>query len=92
MNAVIGGLISYTLNVKNNGPSNATNVVVSDPVPVGTTVVSAAASQGSCDAHGQLCSRCSGERCQRDGHDRGDGGGSRDGDEHGRCLGDGARS
>jgi uncharacterized repeat protein (TIGR01451 family) len=48
-NAVIGGQISYTLTAKNNGPSSATNVVVSDPVPAGTTLVSATPSQGTCD-------------------------------------------
>ena len=53
-NAVIGGQISYSLTVKNNGPSNATNVVVSDPVPAGTTLVSATPSQGTCNAHGEL--------------------------------------
>jgi uncharacterized repeat protein (TIGR01451 family) len=49
-NGVVGGQLSYTLTVKNNGPSNATNVVVGDPVPAGTTFVSATASQGTCDA------------------------------------------
>jgi uncharacterized repeat protein (TIGR01451 family) len=49
-NALVGGLISYTLTVTNDGPSSATNVVVSDPVPAGTSFVSATPSQGSCDS------------------------------------------
>jgi uncharacterized repeat protein (TIGR01451 family) len=49
-NAVVGGQISYTLTVKNNGPANATNVVVTDSVPAGTTFVSSTPSQGTCDA------------------------------------------
>jgi uncharacterized repeat protein (TIGR01451 family) len=43
-----GGSISYTISVSNAGPADATNVTVSDPLPVGETLVSAAASQGTC--------------------------------------------
>ncbi|HEX9984262.1 MAG TPA: DUF11 domain-containing protein [Thermoanaerobaculia bacterium] len=32
--------ITYTLSIANNGPSDATNVVLSDPIPAGTTFVS----------------------------------------------------
>jgi uncharacterized repeat protein (TIGR01451 family) len=48
-NGVLGGLLSYTLTVMNGGPSEATNVVVNDPVPAGTTFVSATPSQGTCN-------------------------------------------
>jgi uncharacterized repeat protein (TIGR01451 family) len=41
-------LVTYTLQVKNNGPSNATNTVVSDPLPVGLEYVSSTSSQGTC--------------------------------------------
>jgi uncharacterized repeat protein (TIGR01451 family) len=41
--------ITYTVTIKNNGPSMATNVVVNDPLPSGTVLVSASASQGTCD-------------------------------------------
>jgi hypothetical protein len=34
--------------VLNNGPSNATGVTVADPVPAGTSFVSASTTQGSC--------------------------------------------
>jgi uncharacterized repeat protein (TIGR01451 family) len=44
-----GGQVMYTLAVGNNGPSDATDVTVSDPLPAGLTLVSAQPSQGSCD-------------------------------------------
>lgn len=43
-----GGQVMYTLAVHNNGPSDATGVTVSDPLPRGLTVESAQPSQGSC--------------------------------------------
>jgi uncharacterized repeat protein (TIGR01451 family) len=52
-----GGQVMYTLAIANNGPSDATDVTVSDPPPPGLTVVSAQPSQGSCDTTiGVVCS------------------------------------
>ena len=38
---VIGNNVTYTLTVKNNGPTNATSVVIHDPLPTGLSFVSA---------------------------------------------------
>ncbi|MDQ3282017.1 MAG: DUF11 domain-containing protein [Acidobacteriota bacterium] len=43
-----GGSVTYTITVTNNGPSTATNVVVTDALPAGLQYVSAVPSQGSC--------------------------------------------
>jgi uncharacterized repeat protein (TIGR01451 family) len=43
-----GGTISYTIPVVNNGPDKATGVVVADQLPIGTKLVSATTTQGSC--------------------------------------------
>jgi large repetitive protein len=40
--------VTYTITATNNGPAVATNVVVTDILPAGTTFVSATPSQGSC--------------------------------------------
>ena len=40
--------VTYTITVTNNGPSTASNVVVTDVLPAGTTFVSATPTQGSC--------------------------------------------
>ena len=40
-NAFVNDLVNFTINVTNNGPSNATNVVVNDTLPVGLAFVSA---------------------------------------------------
>ncbi len=42
-----GNLLIYTLAITNNGPSDATGVTVSDPIPAGTTFVSATTTQGT---------------------------------------------
>jgi uncharacterized repeat protein (TIGR01451 family) len=43
-----GQNVPYTISVTNNGPSTATNIVVTDPTPANLTFVSATPSQGSC--------------------------------------------
>ncbi len=45
---VVGQDLSYTLVVTNNGPSLATNVVLTDTLPAGVIFVSAIPSQGAC--------------------------------------------
>jgi uncharacterized repeat protein (TIGR01451 family) len=42
------GNITWTILVKNNGPSADTGVTITDPMPAGNTFVSATASKGSC--------------------------------------------
>ena len=42
------GDITWTMQVTNNGPDTDTGVTISDPIPAGTTFVSASPSQGSC--------------------------------------------
>lgn len=43
---VAGNNLTYTIRVENCGPSAAINVSVSDPIPVGTTFVSASQTSG----------------------------------------------
>jgi uncharacterized repeat protein (TIGR01451 family) len=43
-----GSNATYTIVATNNGPAVATNVVVTDVLPAGTTLVSATPTQGSC--------------------------------------------
>jgi uncharacterized repeat protein (TIGR01451 family) len=40
--------LDYTLTVVNNGPSTATGIVVTDPLPAAFTLLSASSTQGSC--------------------------------------------
>ena len=48
-NGVISGRrVTYRVTVTNDGPSDATGVTLTDPLPAGVTFVSAAPSQGSC--------------------------------------------
>jgi uncharacterized repeat protein (TIGR01451 family) len=51
----VGVPASYALTVDNAGPNAATGVVVSDPLPTGTSLVSVSSSQGTCD-HSVSCS------------------------------------
>ncbi len=46
----VGGTLVYTARVFSNGPVDSAPVTFSQPLPAGTQFVSAAASQGSCDA------------------------------------------
>ncbi|HXQ89001.1 MAG TPA: PASTA domain-containing protein [Solirubrobacterales bacterium] len=43
-----GGKITYTIQVKNNGPERAGGVVLSNQLPAKTTLISATTSQGAC--------------------------------------------
>lgn len=45
-----GGKITYSIQVRNNGPERASGVVLSDQLPKGATLISAVASQGVCTA------------------------------------------
>lgn len=53
----LGDNLSYTVTVTNQGPSDATNVVVTNQLPVGITFISAATSQGGCSRAGDIV-RC----------------------------------
>ncbi|MBJ7471002.1 MAG: DUF11 domain-containing protein [Solirubrobacteraceae bacterium] len=43
-----GGTLTWTMVVTNKGPSAATNVTVSDPIPAGTSYLGSATSMGTC--------------------------------------------
>ena len=44
---VLGNNVTYTITVTNKGPNIATNIVLTDPLPVSLDFISASASQGS---------------------------------------------
>ncbi len=44
----LGGQITWTLLVRNNGPDTATGVKIADPLPAGLTFVSVGTTQGTC--------------------------------------------
>lgn len=50
--ALVGGTLTYTLSVTNQGPSTATSVTVTDPLPASVILVSATPSQGTCSSAG----------------------------------------
>lgn len=50
----VGGELTYAITVTNNGPNQATNVVVTDDLPAGVTFERANASQGSCTGTGPV--------------------------------------
>ncbi len=51
-----GGHVAYLILVHNSGPSAATDVTVTDPVPAALRLLAARPSQGSCDiTYGLLC-------------------------------------
>ena len=45
----VDGTVTFTITVRDLGPSDATNVSISDPLPVGLTFVSDTPSQGAYD-------------------------------------------
>ena len=51
---VAGTEATYSMTVTNNGPTEADNVALSDPLPTGTTFVSATSSDGSCTGGGTV--------------------------------------
>ena len=59
--ATAGANVSFRIEPRNDGPSAATNVVVSDTLPAGWTFVSASGPNWSCSASGQTvsCTRAS---------------------------------
>ncbi len=50
----VGSTLTYTVNVTNNGPADATGVILTDTLPAGVTFVSATSSQGSCTHSGGI--------------------------------------
>jgi len=44
----VGDIVTFTIRVVNDGPADAVNVAVMDPLPEGTAFASATPSQGSC--------------------------------------------
>lgn len=50
----IGGTVTFAAAVRNRGPAPATNVVLTETLPAGTTFVSSLPSQGSCSGSGPV--------------------------------------
>jgi uncharacterized repeat protein (TIGR01451 family) len=53
-----GDALTYTLTVTNAGPDPASNVVVTDTLPPGTTVVTIGSTQGSCSSPSEMPMTC----------------------------------
>jgi uncharacterized repeat protein (TIGR01451 family) len=51
---LLGGNLTYSMTVSNNGPSPATGVTVVDTLPAGVTLISATPTQGTCSGVGTL--------------------------------------
>jgi uncharacterized repeat protein (TIGR01451 family) len=49
----VGRTIRYEITVRNNGPTRATGIVMTDTLPLGVELVSARPNQGSCSASGR---------------------------------------
>ncbi len=49
-----GNLVDYVVTVDNAGPAAATNVVISDTLPAGVSLVSASIASGTTDVSGNL--------------------------------------
>ena len=54
---LVGSNLTYTVTVTNNGPNNASNVMVTDTLPANVTFVSATPSQGTCAQIGRASCR-----------------------------------
>ncbi len=67
---VAGQAATYTLSVVNHGPSDASTVTVTDTLPLGATVVSAASTRGSCAPAGDVRSGPAARRRHGDDHGR----------------------
>ncbi len=52
--AIKNDRVTYTMTVKNDGPSSATNVTVTDGLPLGLSFISGGSSQGSCAFNASL--------------------------------------
>ena len=50
----VGGTLTYTLTARNNGPSTATQVVITDSLPATVTYLSSSSTQGTCSRSGQV--------------------------------------
>ncbi len=55
---VAGGSVTYTLDVTNNGPSDAANVTVTDALPAGVTFASASGAGWTCSHSGNASVSC----------------------------------